>query len=322
MIKFKLIKRSLCLLLAMTAAFLTSCSGALNKDDGIKILCTIYPQYDWVKNIVGDVESVTVDLLVENGADVHSYQPSVDDIIRIKQSDAVILVGGESDGWVFEAIAGAQNEAITLLELDGVNLYGLSDEYVASEHEHEHEHEHHHSDVIDEHVWLSVKNAISSCNAICDWLCAADPDNSAVYRANTDKYIRSLEELNEKFEGLDASGSERIIFADRFPFVYLFEDYGVSYLAAFEGCSTDSEADFETVRRLAERLGQTRAEYIAVSESSDKRLASSVMSAAGVECEIVVFDSLQSVTVRQIEGGYSYIGAMESNFEALAKILK
>lgn len=319
MIDRKIIKRALCLLLAMTAMLLASCSGGENKDDGIEILCTIYPQYDWVKNIVGDAEGVTVELLVENGADIHGYQPSVDDMVRIKQSDAVILVGGESDGWVSEALVGAQSEAIVLLELEDMILYGVSDEYIAADHDHEHDH--YHDNVLDEHVWLSVANARTSCRAICEWLCAKDPENATLYRANTDKYIMKLDALDELFETLSEKADTPVIFADRFPFVYLFEDYGISYFAAFEGCSTDAEADFGTVARLAEKLKANGGGYIAVTESSDEKIAQSVMGAAGIECKIARFDSMQSVTAKDVAEGYSYIGAMKANFSELDKIL-
>jgi len=327
MIKTKKAKRIICLALALSLLFLVSCSGSTGKSDSsdkIEILCTIYPQYDWVKNIVGDTDSVTVDILIENGADIHGYQPTVNDMIKLRGGDAVVLVGGESDVWVRQALENAEGTAIILSETEGITLREMSDECVASEHDHEseHSHGHEHGDVYDEHVWLSLNNAATSCRAICDWLCDEDPDNAEIYRANTDKYVFELEALDKKFEALDISDDQQIIFADRFPFVYLFEDYGVSYLAAFEGCSTDSEASFDTVTRLAERLRQTKAKYIAVSESSDQRLAESVMHAAGVECETVVFDSVQSVTEQQAEQGYSYIGAMEKNFDALSKIIK
>ncbi len=319
MIKIKNIKRYGCIFLALALLFLASCSVTGRDDEGIEILCTVYPQYDWVQNIVGDVDGVEVSLLVTGGTDVHGYQPTVDDMIRIRESDAVVLVGGESDAWVFEALEGSQSDTIALMELEGMTLHGVSDEYIASEHDHEHEH--YHDDVIDEHVWLSIANARAACGAICEWLCSADPENAEIYRANTDKYISELDALDKSFAQLAESADEPIIFADRFPFGYLFEGYGISYFAAFEGCSTDSEASFDTVARLAEKLAKEQSRYVAVSEASDKSLAHSVIDAAGVESEIIVLDSMQSVTERQIEDGYSYINAMSSNFEALSKII-
>lgn len=325
MIKKNKTKRIICLVLALSLLFLVSCSGAgekSDKSDRIKILCTIYPQYDWVKNIVGDSEGVEVSLLVEGGVDVHSYQPSVEDVVDIKTSDAVILVGGESDAWVFEALENSRSEAIALMELDVMILHGVSDECIASEHDHDHDHGHYHENLLDEHVWLSLANAKVACRTICEWLCEADSENAELYRDNTEKYILKLEALEARFESLSVSARNPVIFADRFPFVYLFEDYGISYLAAFEGCSADAEADFETVKRLADKISEYESEYVAVCETSDKKLAKSVMDAAGAECGIVVFDSLQSVTKAQIEGGYSYIDAMSENFNSLAKMIK
>lgn len=325
MIKKNKTKRILCFVLALSLLLLVSCSGAgekSDKSDRIKILCTIYPQYDWVKNIVGDSEGVEVSLLVEGGVDVHSYQPSVEDVVDIKTSDAVILVGGESDAWVFEAIEDSQSEAITLMEIDDMILRGVSDECIASDHDHDHDHGHYHDNVLDEHVWLSLANAKVACKTICEWLCARDGERAELYKANTDKYILKLEALEARFESLSVGLHNPVIFADRFPFVYMLEDYGISYFAAFEGCSADTEADFETVKRLADKISEYESEYVAVCETSDKKLAKSVMDAAGAECDIVVFDSLQSVTKAQIEDGYSYIDAMRENFNSLAKIIK
>lgn len=313
-------KKFACLLLAAVMIFLVSCSGGEAKSDKIEILCTIYPQYDWVKNIVGECDNVEVRLLVGSGADVHSYQPSVEDVVNIKRSDAVILIGGEADAWVFETLEGSQSEIIALMELEGMILHGVSDECIAEEHDHEHDH--YHDNVVDEHVWLSVANARTACRAICEWLCDADSENAELYRENTKKYVSELDALDKSFEELAEGAREPVIFADRFPFVYLFEDYGISYFAAFAGCSADTEADFDTVMRLAKKLGEYENEYIAVCESSDKRLAESVMGAAGTECGIVVFDSMQSVTERQVEDGYNYIDAMRTNLDALAKLIK
>lgn len=320
--KIKYIRRGICLVLALVTLFLASCSVSSQSDEDIEIICTVYPQYDWVKSIVGEVEGVSVSLLVTGSTDVHGYQPTVDDMIRLRESDAVVLVGGESDAWVFEELKASQSEAIVLMELEGMTLRGVSDECVASEHEHEHDHEHYHNDVIDEHVWLSVANARTSCKAICEWLCEVDAENAAIYRANTERYVAELDSLDARFKELAQEVDTPVIFADRFPFVYLFEDYGISYYAAFAGCSTDSEASFDTVARLAERLGETGSRYVAVSETSDKSLAHSVIGAAGVESEIIALDSMQSVTERQINDGYGYISAMEENFRALSKMIK
>ena len=318
------IKKIACLLLAAVMMLLVSCSSGEAKSDKIEILCTIYPQYDWVKNIVGECDNVEVRLLVGSGADVHSYQPSVKDVVNIKRSDAVILIGGEADAWVFEALEGSQSEIIALMELDGMALHSVSDECIAEEHDHGHDHghDHYHDNVIDEHVWLSVANARTACRAICEWLCEADGENAELYRENTKKYVSELDALDKSFEELAEGAHKPVIFADRFPLVYLFEDYGISYFAAFAGCSADAEADFDTVTRLAKKLGESESEYIAVCESSDKRLAESVMGAAGTECDIVVFDSMQSVTERQTEDGYNYIDAMRTNLDALAKLIK
>ena len=321
MIKNK-IKRGLCLALGLLMLFLVSCSPAEPEKEKVSVLCTIYPQYDWVMQIIKGSDGVQAELMISNGADVHSYNPSVDDMVKIKRSDAVLIIGGEADAWVSEALEDAKGEVLALSELEGVVLRGVSDEHIMSDHD-GHEHHGHEASTLDEHVWLSIKNAKASVEAICSLICELDPDNSDIYRANTAEYISELSALDEAFEELAEQGDdELVIIADRFPFVYLFEDYEISYVAAYKGCSADSDADFDTVLRLADRIADSDCKYIAVCDGSDKKLAKSAMQAAGTECEIVVLDSIQSVNDKKISDGYSYVGVMRANLEALEKILK
>ena len=321
MIKNK-IKRVICLVLGLLMPMLVACSPAERSDDKLSILCTIYPQYDWVMQIIKGSDGVQAELMISNGADVHSYNPSVDDMVKIKQSDAVLLIGGEADAWVSEALEDAEGETLAIAELEGITFCGVSDEHIMSDHD-EHGHHDHSASTLDEHIWLSIGNAKVSVEAICELICELDPDNAEIYRANTEEYVSELSELDAAFAKLSQySTDEPVVFADRFPFVYLFEEYGISYVAAYKGCSADAEADFDTMLRLADRLADGEYEYIAVCDDSDKKLAKSVMSAAGVECEIVTFDSMQSVNDKKISDGYSYVGVMRANLEALSKILK
>ena len=297
--------------------------GCARQADGVEILCTVFPIYDWARSIIGESEGVTLSLLVENGTDMHSFQPSFRDVAKIKRCDVLILVGCESDDWVLEA-AEEDTTVIRLSELDGVKLYEVSSQSGEHDHGEEHEHGHgHHEHTFDEHLWLSIDNARASSEEIFESLCAINGENREAYKKNFEAYEKSLTELDEKMRSVAKDAESTLIFADRFPFVYLFEDYGLEYYAAFEGCTTDTNADFETVVRLAKMADEQNGRWVLVTESSDCALAESVIRAsARDDLEIRALDSMQSLTGDDVSNGATYIGIMESNVRILEEILK
>ena len=318
---FNTVKRAvllcLCAAVLLTSTQLLSCSK--EKSDGkLTVLCTVFPIYDWVKNITKDVENVEVSLLVENGADLHSFQPSFSDMAKIKNSDAVIYIGGESDKWVKESISDGALY-VELSSLDGITLYKPSREHIAAEHS-EAEHSHEHEDTFDEHIWLSVKNARAACLAICQSLCELDGDNTSAYESNTQSYVSRLDAADERLSQVCDSGAS-VVFADRFPFIYLFEDYNVSYYAAFEGCTTDTDAAFDTVIKLASKLDELKCGYVFVTESPTEGLAQKAIAESSAKnAQIVTLDSMQSLTAQSIADGASYIDIMEKNTSVLEEI--
>lgn len=306
----------LAVLLAVPFSF-----GCARQADGVEILCTVFPIYDWAKNVLGESDGVTLSLLVENGTDMHSFQPSFMDVAKIKRCDVLILVGGESDMWVAEA-ASEDTTVIRLSELEGITLYEVSAQSGAHDHGDEHEHTEEHDHAFDEHLWLSVANAKVASSAICDAICSLDSGNQDVYKKNLENFSEKLSLLDEKFREVTDGVDGALIFADRFPFVYLFEDYDLEYYAAFEGCTTDTSADFETVVRLARAADGQRGRWVLVTESSDRALAESVIRAAARDdLEIRALDSMQSLTAADIKNGATYIGIMESNLKVLEEIL-
>jgi len=175
----------------------------------------------------------------------------------------------------------------------------------------------------DEHIWMSLTNADYFCGCICDAICSADPDNAETYKNNSDSYRNSIKDLlKEGKDKLDAASGSTIIVADRFPYLYLTKEFGIGYYAAFKGCSAETEASFETIAFLSEKLKEIGSAYVIVTESSDRKLALTVISTAGVECDIAVIDSMQSVTKERISAGTSYIDIMKTNFETLAQVLE
>ena len=316
---------ALCLLLLP----LSGCARG-EKQEKLTVVCTVFPLYEWTRAVVGESENVDVILLVQNGTDLHSYQPSAADIVRLRSCDLLVRLGGGADGWIEDAMKQAPTDGrseLRLLELDSVCLREIAAESVAQEHEHEHahghDHEHDESCGVDEHFWLSLSNARAAVGAIAHALTELDGDHTDRYEENAMKYQAELTELDGRYREMIGQAEEPYaVFADRFPFVYLTEEYDIGYLAAFAGCGTDGDATVDTVIRLARALDERGLDFVLVTESSDKALAEGVIRAsADRDRRIIVLDSLQSVTEEELEAGKTYLGAMESNLCVLREAL-
>ena len=320
--------------LLVFAGVFTGCGSSSASGSGsrkLSIVTTIFPEYDWVRNIVGDREKdVDLTMLIDNGVDLHSYQPSTDDIVKISKCDIFIYVGGESDEWVEDALKQAANKEMIVIDLLDV----LGDKVKTEEHkegmEHDHddhdesEHEHEDEEEKDEHVWLSLKNASALCEHICDKICEKDSAGKDTYKSNTKAYIEKLEKLDKQYkEAVDAAGNKTLVFADRFPFRYLTDDYGLDYFAAFTGCSAESEASFETVVFLAKKVDELGLKSIVQIEGSKGEIAKTVKdNTKSKDQQIVTLDSLQSVTKKDVDGGLTYLGEMEKNLGVIKDALK
>lgn len=318
----------LCVLLTVGA--LTGCAQR-EKDETLRIVCTIFPLYEWTRGIVGDAEGVEVILLIDNGTDSHSYQPTTEDIVHVMSADLVLYVGSQNESWVERTLSRREDGAYTAMDMryaEGVTLRNISAESIVATddghshgHGHGHEHGHTHGST-DEHLWLSLRNAVACGEAITRTLCALDEEAAEDYRARWGEYSRKLLELDQAYaETLTSAQSPTMLFADRFPFVYLAEDYGIRYVAAFEGCTTEADASPATILHLAEHADEWGLRYIFVTESSDGELASSVRRATRrKDQEIVVLDSMQNLTASRIEAGETYLGIMERNLKTLQTV--
>ena len=225
-------------------------------EEKIRIVTTIFPEYDWVREILGDkADSAEITMLLDNGVDLHSYQPTADDLIKLSDCDLFVYVGGESDEWVEDALKSAANrdrKVIRLLDALGDSV--KEEETVEGMQEEEEDHE---EKEYDEHVWLSLKNAKTLVGAISAALQELDPGNKDTYAANADAYGQKLSALDAEYQKAVSAGTYKtLLFGDRFPFRYLVDDYGLSYYAAFAGCSAESEASFETVSFLARKVDE------------------------------------------------------------------
>lgn len=327
----KILKNILTFILAF-GAFTTSiitavgCSGE-QKNNTVSIVTTIFPQYDWVKQILGDkMDNAELTLLLDNGADLHNYQPTVEDMVTISTCDLFIYIGGESDEWVDDVLAQATNKDMIVLNLCAFLGDAVKEEEIVDgmENEHDHDHDDTHVGEKDEHIWLSLNNAKSICKEITSKLCSIDPINAETYKINNANYCEKLTELDKKYKQVaDNTTVKTLLFADRFAFRYLVEDYGLDYYAAFSGCSAESEASFETIAFLAGKVNELNLKAVVKLEGSDGKIAQTVIStSANSNVKILTMDSMQSVTSKNIAEGATYLSIMEKNLGALEEALK
>ncbi|MBQ8345210.1 MAG: zinc ABC transporter substrate-binding protein [Clostridia bacterium] len=322
---------ALVLCLCFLPTLWTGCSDRANpsdsSEDGIQILCTTFPHYDWMRQIIGETEGVTLSLLISNGTDPHSYEPTVADLAALAHTDAVILVGGESDTWIREAIAVSENHRLRTLLLSEAEGVVLREVTAESGHEHgERKHDHHDGhdhEGFDEHLWLSLSNAMACVRAMTRLLTELDPVHASAYETNAEAYRKELSALDEAYaQAVAASPRRELLFTDRFPFVYLTEDYGLHVHAAFSGCTTDVDADFETVVRLAESVKEMQVSRLMVTDGSDRKLAEAVIRACEQEeLSILELDSLQTITGQRIRSGETYLSVMTKNLSVLKAAL-
>ena len=331
---------SLMLCAALAATGLTACGDSAQAADhasngkSLSIVCTIFPEYDWVKQILGD-HAANTDLtyLLDSGMDLHSYQPTAPDMAKIAECDLFVYVGGESDEWVRDALAEAVNpdmQVINLLEVMGDAAKeeevkeGMEHDHAHDEDHDEEDHDHEEEAEYDEHIWLSLRNAKTVCTEIADRLSILDSANKDDYKANLEAYTAELDRLDGDFKALtDGAKQKTLVFGDRFPFRYFADDYGLDYYAAFVGCSAETEASFETIVFLAEKTDALGCGTVFTIENSDHKIAQTIIDNTKEKNQkIAELNSLQSVTKDQIGGGVTYLSLMQSNYDVLKDALQ
>ncbi|MEA5012711.1 MAG: metal ABC transporter substrate-binding protein [Angelakisella sp.] len=348
-------KQVACLLAALLiTGLLSACANAPdnagNTDNTkkIKIVSTIFPQYDWTKQIIGkNADNVEMTLLLDNGVDLHSFQPTADDIIKISTCDLFIYVGGESDSWVESALKSASNENMVVINLletlgDAAKAEELVEGMEADEHHHhegegqeEHHDEHSHEDEhqeehdhdgdmeYDEHIWLSLQNAQTLCRHIAARLCEIDSQHAQVYTANADAYIQRLGDLDTRYHQMvESAAYNTMLFGDRFPFRYLADDYGLSYYAAFAGCSAETEASFETISFLSNKVDQLGLTSVLTIDGTQHKIAQTIIeNTRQKDQRVLTLNSMQSITTKEVQNGMDYLSVMEQNLAVLRDAL-
>ena len=317
----------------------------------LKIVTTIFPEYSWTKELLGSREKDTeLTLLAKKGADMHSYQPSAEDILRIADCDLFIYVGGESDRWVDKALKQGGNpkrRVLNLMKLMGDRAKAEEEVEGMEKHDHhghdkdahvqqekdKHEHhdkdkhdgkEHHEHPEYDEHVWLSLKNADIVCKAITEELAALDSKNAETYRANYTAYSKKLAALDAQYkEAVTKAPVKAVLFGDRFPFRYLTDDYGLQYYAAFNGCSAETEASFATVAFLAKKMDELKLPAVLTIEGRQHKLAQTIVENTKAKNQkVLTLNSMQSATEEEIKNGITYLAVMEQNLNVFQEALQ
>ena len=318
---------SLIFILALTVSCMLPASGTGERK--LSVVTTIFPLYDWTREVTLGSDHVQLTLLLNSGVDLHSYQPSAADIMKIAACDVFICVGGESDKWVEDALQEAVNPGMTVIRMtEAMGEDIRMEEIVEGMEQKDHagtdeEQDHGHEPEADEHVWLSLRNARKLTAAIADALGRADPAHAEIYRANAAAYAEKLAGLDQEYSRAVSEAAFRtLLFGDRFPFRYLVDDYGLSYYAAFSGCSAETEASFETIVFLAQKMDELKLPAVLTIDGANHRIAETIIHATAEKNQkLLTMNSMQGCTLRDAESGVTYLSVMQDNLEVLKQAL-
>lgn len=300
-----------------------------NREDTLRVVTTIFPQYDFVRQIAG--KHAEVSMLLKPGEETHSYEPTPQDILKIQNCDLFIYVGGENDEWVEDILESIDTEKIRQLRLidcvETVNeehVEGMKEErgheHGEEEADQESDHGSHETMTPDEHVWTSPKNAISIVERITEELAGLDPEHQAEYEENKEAYEKQLEALDDAFrEVVQSAKREVLLFGDRFPFRYFADAYDLDYYAAFPGCASDTEPSAATMAFLINKVKEEQIPVVLKMELSNENIANAI--AETTHAEVRTFYSCHNLTAREFAEGETYLSMMKKNVETLKEAL-
>lgn len=305
------------LLILFLTISLFSCANTKEDDGKLSIVTTNFALYDFARAVCG--ESCNVEMLISPGSESHDFEATLADMAKIADADLFVYIGGESEEWVdsaFESMGKTADKIRKIRAMDLVELYH-EEEFP----DHDHDHDHNESLLYDEHVWTSIPNAITIMERIADEIDRLDSSLESVLNVNLNSYRNELELIHEEFDSLAKGTSNKtIVVADRFPFRYMAEEYGLQYYAAFSGCSSDTEPTLSTVNFLVEKVKEDNIPIIFIIEFSDGATARAVAAETGAE--ILTLHSAHNVTKADFESGITYVDIMRSNLDALKQALK
>ena len=308
-------------LIVLLALFCTGCANYEQvQNDKLNIVCTVFPQYDFVREIAKDRVNLT--MLLPLGSEAHSYEPTANNIIALNRADLFIGIGGESEHWAEHLLDGVKNENLeTLYLLKSVELY--DEEYTEgmekSSHNHTHS-EHTHLAAADEHIWTSPQNAIAMCTIIYDTLCRLDKANAHFFKKNYAEYKQKLEKLDVAFkDAVKGSARNTLVFGDRFPMRYLTEELGLEYFAVFPGCSSKTEPSAKTVAFLSDKVSSEKIPVVFYMDYSDGRHAKAIAKHSNAKAKRLY--SCHNLSKKDFENGENYISLMTKNAHLLREAL-
>lgn len=307
--------------LALMMCLLCFPLSSMAQEEPLSILALNFPSFDLARSIAGDTANLS--MLLPPGSESHSYEPTPQDMIAIQHADLFIYTGGESDYWVEEILASMGENAPRIFRLTDCVTLLTEEESASMEHTHERGHDgshDHEAEEMDEHIWTSPKNMMHIARSLCECLIRLAPDNEAIYTDRYSDYLAQLEELDAAFTDVVASGARNtIIFGDRFPFRYFAAAYGLTYDAAFPGCSEDSEPSVRTVISLVDKVRAEKIPVVFYIEFSSRRTADILAEETGATP--LLFHSCHNVSAAELEAGVSYLTLMWQNVQALKEAL-
>ncbi|MBO5746102.1 MAG: zinc ABC transporter substrate-binding protein [Clostridia bacterium] len=322
-------KRILCLVLALllTVLLFSGCSAKVEADSKLSVVCTVFPQYDFIRSLAGDL--VDVKMLVPLGTESHDFlleNLTVADLKTVATSNLFIYVGGESDAdWVGELRDTVNDKGTTWLKLTDTveTLQEVESQSMTEGHGHDHSrdgHTHHDYGAYDEHVWTSPKRAKTIVAKLCEVLCELDPENAEVFKTNRDAYLKELDILDQKLTAAVDGKECKMIFGDRFPFRYLCADYSIVFDAAFQGCSSGVDPSVAQMTSLTKSAVESKAKSIFYMENSDPLFATSIAEAVGGKA--VLLHSCHTFTKYELDGGATYLSTMSDNIEKITEAFR
>lgn len=324
--------------------------GQDKKDGRIKVVATLFPYYDFARQVAGEYADVS--LILPAGMDTHSFEPTAADMIRMGQADLILYNGGENEQWVGQVLESADNQGImademmkhvdTLVE---ESVEGMQEEK-GGEHDHEEhgkedtdhnaseeeEHDHETEEAsdkageIDEHIWTSPVNAQKIVAQIAKDFAKLDPEHQEEYQKNAQRYMKKLKKLDKDIRQVTSQAKHKYLaFADRFPLRYFVEEYGLDYTAAFAGCSSDTEPSAETITYLTRQVKDRRLPVVLKIELTSDKVAKAVAEAASTKdhnVKVETFYTCHNVTRQQFDAGETYVSLMEKNVKVLRAALE
>lgn len=292
------------IVLIFAALLLCSCTQKVEKNDKLNIVTTIFPQYDFARAVGGSSAEYT--MLIKPGGEVHTYEPTPADIVKIKECDLFICVGGESEAWLDKIIKSTEIPQEKIIRLTDC----VGDKIKEEDH-----------DEYDEHVWASPVNARIILKAIADKMCELDTPNGDIYKKNFDAYDKKLETLDEEFKKtVDTASRKTIMVADRFPLRYLTEEYGLEYYAAFPGCSEESEPSPSKIAFLIDKLKEEKLPVVFKVDFSNGKIAETVTE--NTDAKILTLNSCHVISAENFENNVTYVDLMSENLKNIGEALK